>query len=312
MNLIECTLAGGGKLKLEVTCDSVFAGTTITCTDGVTTLTQTCPSASPYTVFFKLPNGGEWTISGTYNGTTYTENVLVDLNAILELATSITVDFYSAANDTVTYVGIDNVVHTITTNSSGYASATFTIKPSGSTLTFISSVAKNPDSLQTSYTKEITLTSSTQSVYFMPNENTLYWWGYRSSNLQNCSTANGWVISWGSPFDAITANTNYINISANDTYSTGGVATGSTLSNLDKYYAICKGISKNQGTNYGGISAVSEKRFNEGGTEILVGSDNNLATINKIEIDLSEITSEYYLRYGCYSARTDVYALWYD
>lgn len=68
-NMLRCTLATGGALVLTVTTDSSFAGQTITCTDGTTTLTQIGPSASPYTVEFKIPNGGTWTIS---SGTTST------------------------------------------------------------------------------------------------------------------------------------------------------------------------------------------------------------------------------------------------
>lgn len=62
-NMFRCTLASGGALILTVTCDSAFAGQTITCADGTTTLTQTCPSSSPYTVEFKIPNSGTWIIS---------------------------------------------------------------------------------------------------------------------------------------------------------------------------------------------------------------------------------------------------------
>lgn len=68
-NMFRCVLASGGALILTVTCDSAFAGQTITCTDGTTTLTQICPSTSPYTVEFRIPNAGIWTIS---SGTTLT------------------------------------------------------------------------------------------------------------------------------------------------------------------------------------------------------------------------------------------------
>jgi hypothetical protein len=68
-NMFRCTLASGGTLILTVTCDSAFAGQTITCTDGITTLTHICPSSSPYTVEFKIPNACIWTIS---SGTTST------------------------------------------------------------------------------------------------------------------------------------------------------------------------------------------------------------------------------------------------
>lgn len=75
-NMFRCTLAsGGGALVLTVTSDSAFAGQTITCTDGTTTLTQICPSTSPYTVEFKIPNGGTWTIS---SGTASTSVVIPD------------------------------------------------------------------------------------------------------------------------------------------------------------------------------------------------------------------------------------------
>lgn len=71
-NMFRCVLASGGALILTVTCDSAFAGQTITCTDGTTTLTQICPSSSPYTVEFKIPNGGTWTISSGTSSTSVT------------------------------------------------------------------------------------------------------------------------------------------------------------------------------------------------------------------------------------------------
>ena len=74
-NMFKCTLASGGALILTVTCDSAFAGQTITCTDGTTTLTQICPSTSPYTVEFRIPNGGTWTIS---SGTDSTSVIIPD------------------------------------------------------------------------------------------------------------------------------------------------------------------------------------------------------------------------------------------
>lgn len=74
-NMFRCTFASGGVLILTVTCDSAFAGQTITCTDGTTTLTQICPSTSPYSVEFRIPNGGTWTIS---SGTVSTSVVIPD------------------------------------------------------------------------------------------------------------------------------------------------------------------------------------------------------------------------------------------
>ena len=86
MAYFHCLIGGGssgGGYELTVTCDADFAGTTITATDGVTTLTQTCPSASPYEVTFDIPNGGEWTISGIISGQTYSASI--DIPNSLEL-----------------------------------------------------------------------------------------------------------------------------------------------------------------------------------------------------------------------------------
>lgn len=86
MAYFHCLIGGGssgGGYELTVTCDAAFAGTTITCTDGVTTLTQTCPSVSPYEVIFAIPNGGEWTISGIISGQTYSTSI--DIPDSLEL-----------------------------------------------------------------------------------------------------------------------------------------------------------------------------------------------------------------------------------
>lgn len=84
MNYFRCTVGGsGGKWKLTVTCTNVFAGLTITCTDGTTTLTKICPSASPYTVVFNIPNAGTWTISGVYGGKTNTTTVVIPDTATL-------------------------------------------------------------------------------------------------------------------------------------------------------------------------------------------------------------------------------------
>lgn len=88
----ECIFgSGGGGFVLTVTCASQFAGTTITCSDGTTTLTGTCPSTSPYTIEFAIPNGGIWTVSGVYAGTPISESVTIEdsvtLNATPEGST---------------------------------------------------------------------------------------------------------------------------------------------------------------------------------------------------------------------------------
>lgn len=88
-NMFRCTLASvGGAFVLTVTCDADFAGLTITATDGTTTLTQTCPSSSPYTVEFKIPNAGIWTIS---SGTDSTSIIIPDTADLHHIPTGSTV-----------------------------------------------------------------------------------------------------------------------------------------------------------------------------------------------------------------------------
>ena len=84
MNYFRCTVGGSGnKWKLTVTCNAVFAGLPISCTDGVTTQTKTCPASSPYVVKFDIPNAGNWTVSAVYDERTHSVTVEIVNSAIL-------------------------------------------------------------------------------------------------------------------------------------------------------------------------------------------------------------------------------------
>ena len=109
MAYFDCQIVqGGGGVILTVTCYSVYAGTTITATDGETTLQATCPSSSPYTVDFKLPNSGSWTISGTVSGQTKSITVVIPDSATLTppIPTGSTV---TPVNDIQTWLHCANV-----------------------------------------------------------------------------------------------------------------------------------------------------------------------------------------------------------
>lgn len=62
---------------------------------------------------------------------------------------------------------------------------------SAGTYTFGSTVAKDPSDLTADYTKTIRITPNTKEIVLRP-DNALYWWGYKSSNLENITNANGW------------------------------------------------------------------------------------------------------------------------
>lgn len=104
MAYFDCIVGGsGGNLKLTVTCDSVFAGATISCTDGTTTLTATCPSSSPYTVIFKIPNGGTWIVSSGSDSTTV---VISDTATLHQIPTGSTA---TPVNDIQTWLHCANI-----------------------------------------------------------------------------------------------------------------------------------------------------------------------------------------------------------
>lgn len=97
LGVVGFTSSGGDGANLIVTCDSRFAGTTITCTDGTTTFEEICPSTSPYQVVFQSIPIGTWTISGTYSGQTYSTiftvlNFEATLNSIPDGSTATPTD----------------------------------------------------------------------------------------------------------------------------------------------------------------------------------------------------------------------------
>lgn len=218
MAYFDCIIgsAGSSGIPLIVTCASDFAGSTITCTDGSTTLTDICPSSSPYELTFILPNPGTWTIRGTVSSTTYTESILIQPFEV-EMITNvdISVNFYSAANDTVSYIGVDNQTHTITTDSSGHASATITINGRGSSLTFTSGVAKDPNNLSNYYSKQIALSDNTENIYLMPDGDIVYWYGYTDYTFYGY----GFLQDIGSNGVTITPTMNTNDIYIGGTYS---------------------------------------------------------------------------------------------
>lgn len=235
MAYFHCLIGGGssgGGYTLTVTCDSQFAGTTITCTDEVTTLTKTCPSASPYEVEFEIPNGGDWTISGVISGQTVTTGVSIPTTATLEAIIQKTITIYSAKEDTVTYTDIYGDTQT-EVFASGQTSKQITIDidASGSSITFTSGVAKDPSNLSNYYSKNVTIDSNTTEVYIMPN-NAVYWYGY-INNLETANPTNGWSSSAGFTPGTVTYNTNNVTLtSASHKYAVVGTSSKVTASKL--------------------------------------------------------------------------------
>lgn len=197
---------------INLTYDNAFRGLTITCVNGGTTISKTA-LISGNTMAFYPPSTGTWSVSGTYSGQTYSVDAEVTslstaVSVQLQTTQSVSVTVYSAVGDTITYTDIYSVSRMITLDAdSDHATATIDILPSGSTLTFTSSVAKNPDDLTADYSKTITITSATTEIKVMP-DNALYWYGYFNSLV-----AHKWQRNQGGGSVSNTENTNSITIS---------------------------------------------------------------------------------------------------
>lgn len=307
MAFLKCSYGAGGgnNIELVVTCSSEFAGLTITATDGSSTLAKACPLTSPYEVTFELPNFGTWTVSGTIGSKTYSESVIVDAYEV-ELFSNIdlNLDVYSAANDTVFYSDINGQTRTMITDSSGHATAQITIDPNGSTFTFVSSVAKNPNNLSSNYEKNVTLSRDSTSLYIMPDES-IYWYGYGQNNLENVTTANGWTLAAGyTGLNNPTFNTNDIYIK---TPTTGQLMAVSSKALIDpgNRHMICKSTLYNN--SGGSLRKNSIKRVNAGTDYAHI--DQTVA--NTIQhLTLSDSTSSYVFALVTDTRSCNVYALW--
>lgn len=243
---------------INVTLDADFIGETITCVNGGITISKTASSTS---LVFYPPTTGTWAISGEVSGTTYSVNAEVTslstpVSVSLETLQTVTVTLYSATEDTVTFTDASGVQKT-EVFASGQSSKQITvdIEPSGSSITFTSGVAKNPNNLSNYYSKTVLITSNTTDVYLMP-DNALYWWGYESDNLEDCSSANGWSLN-GLTFENPTKSTNYIDLNSSANLKASGIGTKNAVS-TSTINLIATGISDTNGT-YGDTSANATK-----------------------------------------------------
>ena len=120
-----------------------------------------------------------------------------------------TVDIiHSAAYDTIYYYDANSVERQLcVTDENGNGTVDWSEMEPG-IYTFYSTVAKNPDNLSEEYSRTVKITRTTTEVYLMP-PGTFYWNGFEDSELEICSTANGWVVSSRTHVSP-TFNPNYI------------------------------------------------------------------------------------------------------
>lgn len=290
---------------INVTLDSDFIGETITCTKGALSISKVASSTS---MVFYPSEVGTWTVA--VDGTsTSAEAEVVDLNTPVSVALSsiqtITVTLYSATEDTVTFTDASGVQKTeVFASGQSSKSINIEIDSSGSTITFTSSVAKNPDDLSQYYSKALTVTTNTTELYLMPDAiKTLYWWGYESDNLEDASNANGWSRTQYT-LRGMTHNKNDMLSYPQAGYYISAIGTKNQVS-ASKFHAISVGVTMVSG-EYGDMRTTSTKAIDAPSSRVSLDS----TTMSHFEESVSIVG---YTSITSWSdAQIRVYALWYE
>lgn len=153
-----------------------------------------------------------------------------------------TITIYSAAVDTVSFIDFTGETKTVTTDSDGEGSVSISYFQ-GMVIEFTSSVAKNPDDLAVDYSRKIELSADTTEIYVMP-DNVLYWYGYKSSDFETFTSANGWSDPYNATLIEPTFNTNYAHLEPGASGRCSGLckktvmSTGSTVKVVYKNYSV--------------------------------------------------------------------------
>lgn len=227
---------------------------------------------------------------------------------------------HSSANDTIYYMEDGSPVIVATTNSDGDGILDFS-SLEDKEYTFYSSVAKDPSNLTNDFSKSIRITKSqwggTTELYLMPSTiNTLYWWGYEDSNLEDCTSANGWVVSYSyvslSIGTAPTHNTNSIRISTT-TSTISGVGTKNTIS-ATKFYCLFTPITVTGASRIILTQLKSAKYLTNQSDKYEQQTGSTTAPINTLSMVslTSSLNNKYFEVDTWYGTVTDINALWYE
>lgn len=207
-------------LNITTTSTELYSQT-ITIKKGSTTVGTTAFSSSG-SATFRVHEIGMYTAECTYSGDTYYSDAVsvseettypmsIDISTIETY--EITATIYGAVGDTITYTD-DNGQQTVTTDSTGKAenvSITITQTTAGvdPSITFTSSIAKDPTDLTADYSKAVTITENMTEIYVMPDA-TIYWYG----NNDNCPTGGGFMQGYKGAGSNWVFNQNSLSISS--------------------------------------------------------------------------------------------------
>ena len=215
-------------------------------------------------------------------------------------------NFFSAANDTVYYVSGGVQVVFAETNDLGEAVVDFSKIPAGDYILY-SSVADDPDNLNQKYHKQITVEEDMRyrKIYFMPDGEVLYWYGYVGENAEVMSIANGWTIGSYTAQNP-TFEEGDIDVKSSDTNSKWcGVTSKVPLSG--KTRAIASGVNIVSG-DYGSVSIFTAKNINS----VPSGRYNQGVTSNTVQLlsNLDEYSNVYPSITAINGRNSKYYAFW--
>ena len=265
----SATIAFG---TINVTLESGFVGSNITCTDGTTTIAKTSSTTS---LTFYPPNTGTWTIIGSIGGVASQVQATVSslstpVSVTLVSALTVTVTLHGASNATISYTDM-NGAKTQTLNSQGRKTGVnITVRTEGTQITFTdTNVAPNVPNLTGHYSKTVTISAGMSDIYVMP-DGVVYWYG----NTENCVNLNGasdW--NWYGGFratDQIEFNTNSVTITSNNI---GGSQDGGGIGAINlvygakmKYIYTTLGPNSKHGIPYAYFSYSTPVKFYTGAT----------------------------------------------
>lgn len=279
--------SGSAGATITVTYYSSFYNKTMTCTNGTKTYTKTTTSSGSTT--FNVNEEGTWTI--TCNGVSRTVDVVLEYTT--QMAITKTVDVYSAASDTVSFTDV-NGAKTVTTDASGHGSVSITFIPD-STITFTSSVAKNPSNLSQAYSKTITMTDNITSIYVMP-DTTIYWYGFGGNNFTNYPALHTSSQSSQAGTIELSQDTNSITINIrNGAYSTGKKVDVTNKTKAKCYVKTALSSTANYISSTYFIVSNSESTTNIGqmnAYQVILPTNSTTGSTGAFELNISSVTGD--------------------
>ena len=208
--------------------------------------------------------------------------------------------FISASNDSL-YI-LNGATKVYIANTDGEGKSYEPLLEAG-TYTIYSSIAKDPSNLSNPYSKTITIDENTQTIVIMPT-NVLYWYGYKSDNLEECTTTNGWSVNTYSMISPTYNATNMTLVAGSSQLS--GVGTKSKV-NLSTVKAIATGVTAVSGIY--GVEAIATAKNISSLTKYIYLNAN---TMSLVSMD-ADTSGEYNITFYATAGRNNtLHALWYE